>query len=608
MIATRSGYTAMARSRKSLIVKGSVMATDRTHGCLARVWSSTRVGSASEFCRDGYARRPWRPIEVGSTGAAQITLLGRFEVSVDGRSHRRDQIAEGTRAARPSRPQPGTVVADRQPDRSDLARRLSDPTIPRELCATTCGTSATCSSPTALIAPKARSCSPDRPATCWRSIPTRSTPCASRRSGLGPQARRRPAPPARLAGSDCSMPGVRRASPTRPRRGPLAEAAVRLDRLRSTVLADRISADIALGRDAELIPELEQLVATHPFDERLRGQLMLALYRAGRQTDALAVFAATRTLLVEELGVEPGPELRDLEQPHPAPRRRPWCRRSVVDPAAAPRSERRRTRICPIRWTPSSDATTNSPSFTVSSASIGWSRSPARAAPARLAWRSRSARRSDRRSRRRRLAGGARARCQTVQWCATLSPSRGGSPTADSDVEDVVVAVPSPRASSLLVLDNCEHVHDAASALVAPAPARSAGRADPGNLTRVAGRAPAKRSCQYRASAGADRVGFRVQQSRCSSIAGAPRARLGRRPAGDDAEAIDRICARLDGIPLGLELAAGRLRSMDPSEIADHLDHSLGLLAVARSTGCRGTAPSLRPSSGRTGCCPSRSK
>ena len=96
-------------------------------------------------------------------------------------------------------------------------------------------------------------------------------------------------------------------------RGPLAQAALRLDRLRSTILSDRVAADIALGCDVELVPELEQLVAAHPFDERLRGHLMTALYRAGRQADALAVYAATRALLVEELGVEPGPELRDLE-------------------------------------------------------------------------------------------------------------------------------------------------------------------------------------------------------------------------------------------------------------------------------------------------------
>ena len=97
-------------------------------------------------------------------------------------------------------------------------------------------------------------------------------------------------------------------------RGPLADAAARLDRLRLNVIADRISADIALGRGAELVPELEQIIAAHPFDERLRGHHMVALYRSGRQADALAVYTSTRDLLVEELGVEPGPELRDLER------------------------------------------------------------------------------------------------------------------------------------------------------------------------------------------------------------------------------------------------------------------------------------------------------
>ena len=97
-------------------------------------------------------------------------------------------------------------------------------------------------------------------------------------------------------------------------RGPLAEAAVRLGRIRSSILGERIAADMALGRDAELVPELQQMILAQPFDERLRGQLMLALYRVGRQADALAVYAATRALLIDELGVEPGPELRELER------------------------------------------------------------------------------------------------------------------------------------------------------------------------------------------------------------------------------------------------------------------------------------------------------
>ena len=63
-----------------------------------------------------------------------------------------------------------------------------------------------------------------------------------------------------------------------------------------------------------MIGGLEQLIAAAPFRERLRGQLMLALYRAGRQADALAAYAAARETLVEQLGIEPGPELRQLER------------------------------------------------------------------------------------------------------------------------------------------------------------------------------------------------------------------------------------------------------------------------------------------------------
>jgi YVTN family beta-propeller protein len=72
-------------------------------------------------------------------------------------------------------------------------------------------------------------------------------------------------------------------------------------------------AELALGRHTALCPELEQLVAEHPLRERLRGQLMLALYRSGRQADALETYRAGRVLLVKELGLEPGPELQRLE-------------------------------------------------------------------------------------------------------------------------------------------------------------------------------------------------------------------------------------------------------------------------------------------------------
>jgi DNA-binding SARP family transcriptional activator len=86
----------------------------------------------------------------------------------------------------------------------------------------------------------------------------------------------------------------------------------RLRELRLLVAENRIEAELALGHHAPLCPQLGQLVAEHPLRERLRGQLMLALYRSGRQADALDTYRAGRSLLVEELGVEPGPELSQL--------------------------------------------------------------------------------------------------------------------------------------------------------------------------------------------------------------------------------------------------------------------------------------------------------
>lgn len=88
----------------------------------------------------------------------------------------------------------------------------------------------------------------------------------------------------------------------------------RLEERRLTALESRIDADLALGRQEDLVAELDALVVQHPLRERLRGQLMLALYRSGRQTDALEVYRRGRTILAEDLGLEPGEALRRLER------------------------------------------------------------------------------------------------------------------------------------------------------------------------------------------------------------------------------------------------------------------------------------------------------
>jgi DNA-binding SARP family transcriptional activator len=88
----------------------------------------------------------------------------------------------------------------------------------------------------------------------------------------------------------------------------------RLEELRLVALEQHVEADLAAGRHAELVAELETLVAEHPLRERLRGQLMLALYRSGRQAEALEAYQAARNVLVDELGLEPSPVLQELER------------------------------------------------------------------------------------------------------------------------------------------------------------------------------------------------------------------------------------------------------------------------------------------------------
>ena len=98
------------------------------------------------------------------------------------------------------------------------------------------------------------------------------------------------------------------------REAPFAQGEIaRLEELRLVALEDRVDADLALGRHAELIPELESLVAARPLRERLRGQLMLALYRSGRQADALEEYERARRQLVGELGLEPSVALKALQ-------------------------------------------------------------------------------------------------------------------------------------------------------------------------------------------------------------------------------------------------------------------------------------------------------
>ena len=124
----------------------------------------------------------------------------------------------------------------------------------------------------------------------------REAPDAERRAGLMHEAL--------MLWRDAPLPELRTE--------PFSTAAVaQLEQLRLAALEERIDADLALGREPALVTELESLIAEHPYRERLRAQLMLALYRSGRQADALDAYQAGRRVLQEDLGLEPGKELRD---------------------------------------------------------------------------------------------------------------------------------------------------------------------------------------------------------------------------------------------------------------------------------------------------------
>jgi DNA-binding SARP family transcriptional activator/tetratricopeptide (TPR) repeat protein len=96
---------------------------------------------------------------------------------------------------------------------------------------------------------------------------------------------------------------------------PFAQGEIaRLDELRLATIEGRVEMDLLCGRHGDVVGELESLIREHPLRERLRAFLMLALYRSGRQADALDAYRAARDMMVEELGIEPGPELRSLQE------------------------------------------------------------------------------------------------------------------------------------------------------------------------------------------------------------------------------------------------------------------------------------------------------
>ena len=351
-----------------------------------------------------------------------------------------------------------------------------------------------------------------------------------------------------------------------------AVEARRLDELRLAAMELRIDADLAAGQHADLIAELERLIAAEPHRERFRFQLILALYRAGRQVEALEAYRETRRALVEELGVEPGAELQELEQ-------------AILrqDAALAP------TPRAPV-------IAGNLPA--APTAIVG--RQLELAAATGLL------RRGDVRLVTLTGPGGTGKTRLAIEAAREVAPERpdGGvfvdlAPLEDPD--DVVAAVAHALAAGesrgstvesvketlrertlLLLLDNFERVEEAApvvSELLAAAP---------GLQVLVTSRTVLQLSGEHEYPVPPLRLPSPEEARRLETlaqneavalfVARAQAARHDFRLTAANAAAVAEICVGLDGLPLALELAAARCRQLTPDALAARLGERLDVL------------------------------
>lgn len=334
---------------------------------------------------------------------------------------------------------------------------------------------------------------------------------------------------------------------------PVRGAAAGLEDLRLQALELRVDARLALGEHREVVAELEELVAVEPYRERLREQLVLALYRSGRQQDALDAYQDARRAL-DELGVEPGPALRELE-------------RAVLrhDPtlAAEERSETPKLRL-PASPTP-----------------LVGRRLELTAVEAIL-------RRDEVRLVTLTGPGGTGKTRLALAVAEHLAPEvRGGAAFVDlSSIRDAELILPTigqvlgvadahelesrlASASALLVLDNLEQLAADAAPLVARLLASA-----PRLRLLVTSRIPLRVSGEHEYSVPplplSEAVALFVARARAID----PTFTLG----DETASAVERICARLDGLPLAIELAAARIRTLPLSALEQRLDRALDVL------------------------------
>ncbi|MBW0126643.1 ATP-binding protein [Pseudonocardia oceani] len=359
--------------------------------------------------------------------------------------------------------------------------------------------------------------------------------------------------------------------------------ATRLSQMRLAALAERAEIGLGIGRHGEVAADLGPLVASEPTQERLVGLLITALYRDGRQAEALEVFARTRAVLADELGLEPSAELRALHQRvlrqdprlDPAP--------AIPDPGAEAAASSRPAGNIPAEVTPLVGRADElfSMGELLGSTRLLTLVGPGGAGKTALSLalaRSRTSAYPDGASVVGLAAVAAAGDVALAVADALGVPLDGGAHGSKASTRLVSYLA---RRELLLVLDNCEHVIDAAARLAVEilagcprvtimATSREA-LAVPGEVQVMVaplavppvGTAP-ERVLSYPAAelfvqrAAAVRRGFRLDDS--------------------DLVAVARVVTALDGMPLALELAAARASSLSPTELADRLADRFALL------------------------------
>ncbi|MET9456929.1 BTAD domain-containing putative transcriptional regulator [Streptomyces canus] len=319
----------------------------------------------------------------------------------------------------------------------------------------------------------------------------------------------------------------------------------RLAQLRLAAVQDRIDADLALGGGPELVPELRALLSAHPLSERLYGQLMRALHADGRPAEALTVFEEARRTLADELGADPSAELSTLHL-ELLRGRRAEHRRSV--PAQLTRFVGREPELGRI-------------ARALSEARLVTLTGPGGAGKTRLAIEATQAHAGACFVELAPLTDGTRIPYAVL----TALDVRDGFRTPASDGMDRLLTALEDR-ETLLVLDNCEHLVEAAAGLAARLLASCPG-------VRVL--ATSRESLGITGEAVLPvpplppEPAVRLFLDRARAV----------RPGFEGHARVADICAALDGLPLAIELAAARLRTLTPDEVADRLDDRFRLLS-----------------------------